>query len=63
MELLATIQPHAADESVFRTKREKINAQIALVYAQLKIEAPKTESADSRHQVMREVDTGRKPKN
>lgn len=39
--LLETIQPLVANESVFHTRRLKINAQIALVYEQLKDERPK----------------------
>jgi hypothetical protein len=41
VELLETIQPYVANESVFRTRRKKINAQLVLVYAQLKEERPK----------------------
>ena len=41
VELLETIQPHVANESIFHTKRVKINAQIAVVYVQLKSERPK----------------------
>lgn len=41
LELLDAIQPHVANESVFRTRRRKINAQLALAYAQLKQERPK----------------------
>lgn len=41
VQLLETIQPMVANESVFHTRRLKINAQIALVYEQLKVEKPK----------------------
>jgi hypothetical protein len=41
VELLESIQPYVANESVFRTRRKKINAQLVLVYAQLKEERPK----------------------
>lgn len=41
IELLETIQPHIASESVFHAKRVKINAQVGLVYAQLRAEQPK----------------------
>ena len=41
VELLESIQPHVADESVFRTRHRKINAQISLAYAQLRTEQPK----------------------
>jgi hypothetical protein len=44
VELLETIQPHVANESVFRTRRKKINAQLVLVYAQLKEERPKRQA-------------------
>ncbi|MBF9223857.1 hypothetical protein [Hymenobacter ruricola] len=38
--LLETIQPHVATDSVFHTRRLKINAQIARVYAELRAEKP-----------------------
>ena len=41
VQLLESIQPHLANESVFRTRRKKINAQITLAYAELKAEKPK----------------------
>ena len=41
MELLDSIKPHMANESVFRTRRKKINVQVALAYEQLKAERPK----------------------
>ncbi|WP_375437938.1 hypothetical protein [uncultured Hymenobacter sp.] len=41
VQLLETIQPLVTNESVFHTRRLKINAQIALVYEQLKDERPK----------------------
>lgn len=41
VKLLETIQPVVANDSVFHTRRLKINAQIALVYEQLKEERPK----------------------
>ncbi|GAA3967580.1 hypothetical protein [Hymenobacter antarcticus] len=41
VELLESIQPHVANESVFRTRHRKINAQISLAYAQLRAEQPK----------------------
>jgi hypothetical protein len=44
VELLETIQPYVANESVFRTRRKKINAQLILVYAQLKEERPKRQA-------------------
>lgn len=44
VELLETIQPYVANESVFRTRRKKINAQLVLVYAQLKEERPKRQA-------------------
>jgi hypothetical protein len=44
LELLDAIKPHASNESVFRTRRRKINAQLALAYAQLRQERPKRET-------------------
>jgi hypothetical protein len=44
VELLETIQPYVANESVFRTRRKKINAQLVLVYAQLREERPKRQA-------------------
>lgn len=41
VELLDTIQPYVSNESVFRTRRRKFDAQLALAYAQLKAEKPK----------------------
>lgn len=41
VEVLDAIRPHVTNESVFRTRRKKINAQIALAYEQLKTERPK----------------------
>lgn len=41
VELLESIQPHVANESVFRTRHRKLNAQISLAYAQLRAEQPK----------------------
>ena len=41
VELLESIQPHVVNESVFRTRHRKINAQISLAYAQLRAEQPK----------------------
>ena len=41
IELLESIQPHVANESVFRTRHRKLNAQISLAYAQLRAEQPK----------------------
>lgn len=41
LELLDSIKPHIANESVFRTRRKKINVQLALAYEQLKAERPK----------------------
>jgi hypothetical protein len=38
--LLEAIQPHTATDSVFHTRRLKINAEIARVYAELKAEKP-----------------------
>lgn len=42
--LLDTIQPHVASESVFHARRLKIQAHLALVYAELKTERPKREA-------------------
>lgn len=42
--LLDAIQPHVASESVFHTRRLKIQAHLALVYAELKTERPKREA-------------------
>lgn len=44
LELLDAIKPHATNESVFRTRRRKINAQLAVAYAQLRQERPKRET-------------------
>jgi hypothetical protein len=55
VELLETIQPHVANESIFHTKRVKINAQIALVYAQLKSERPKRKALMHAFKTMGEV--------
>jgi hypothetical protein len=44
VELLEAIQPHVVNESVFHTRRKKINAQIQLAYAQLKSEKPNREA-------------------
>ncbi|MDF7813334.1 hypothetical protein [Hymenobacter sp. YC55] len=41
VKLLETIQPVVVNDSVFHTRRLKINAQIALVYEQLREERPK----------------------
>lgn len=41
VKLLETIQPVVANDSVFHTRRLKINAQIALIYEQLREERPK----------------------
>ena len=38
--LLEAIQPHTATDSVFHTRRLKINAEIARVYAELRSEKP-----------------------
>ncbi|MBC6696840.1 hypothetical protein [Hymenobacter sp. BT190] len=43
LELLEAIKPHTTSESVFRTRRKKINAQLAIVYGQLRQERPKRE--------------------
>ena len=40
VELLESIQPHVVNESVFRTRHRKINAQISLAYAQLEPNSP-----------------------
>ena len=55
VELLETIQPHVTNESVFRTRRRKINAQIALVYAQLKTEKPRREALTHAFRLMGEL--------
>lgn len=44
LDLLNAIKPHTANESVFRTRRRKINAQLAVAYAQLRQERPKRET-------------------
>ena len=41
VKLLESIQPHVVNESVFRTRHRKINAQISLACAQLRAEQPK----------------------
>ena len=41
VKLLETIQPVVANDSVFHTRRLKINAQISLIYEQLREERPK----------------------
>ena len=55
VKLLETIQPHVANESVFRTRRKKINAQIAIVYAQLRTEKPKRETLTRAFQTIGEL--------
>jgi hypothetical protein len=40
-ELLESIQPLVANDSIFHTKRLKINAQMTRVYAELKADKPK----------------------
>jgi hypothetical protein len=55
LELLETIQPHVASESVFHTKRVKINAQMTLVYAQLKSERPKRKALIQAFKTMSDV--------
>jgi hypothetical protein len=51
-ELLDRIQPHLENDSVFSSRREKINAQLAIVRAQLKSEQPKHKAiADAFHTI------------
>jgi hypothetical protein len=45
MALLDAIQPQVASESVFRTRRKKIQAHLAVAYAELRVPQP-------RHQVL-----------
>ena len=53
--LLETIQPVVSNDSVFHTRRLKINAQIALVYEQLKEEKPKRKALTSAFKTMGEL--------
>lgn len=55
IELLETIQPQVANESIFHTKRVKINAQIALAYAQLKSERPKRKALTHAFKTMGDI--------
>ncbi|UOQ65455.1 hypothetical protein [Hymenobacter volaticus] len=52
VKLLETIQPVVANDSVFHTRRLKINAQIALIYEQLKEERPKRKALSSAFKTM-----------
>ncbi|MBX0290598.1 hypothetical protein K3G63_09130 [Hymenobacter sp. HSC-4F20] len=44
LELLERIKPHVGNNTVFSSRREKIDAQIALVYEQLKSDQPKRQA-------------------
>jgi len=55
VELLETIQPQVANESIFHTKRKKINAQIALAYVQLKSERPKRKALTHAFKTMGDI--------
>ncbi|RYU77218.1 hypothetical protein [Hymenobacter persicinus] len=44
LELLERIRPHMENDSVFTSRRDKLNAQMALAYAQLKADKPKHEA-------------------
>ncbi|HLK96724.1 MAG TPA: hypothetical protein VK364_03055 [Hymenobacter sp.] len=55
VKLLDAIQPHVTNESVFRTRRKKINAQIALVYEQLQEERPKRKKLTRAFKTMSEL--------
>ncbi|GAA3950473.1 hypothetical protein [Hymenobacter algoricola] len=44
MELIERIRPHTANDSVFSSRREKINAQLTIVCEQLKAEKPKRQA-------------------
>jgi hypothetical protein len=44
LELIERIRPHMENDSVFTSRREKINAQLAIVQQQLKADQPKREA-------------------
>lgn len=55
VQLLDTIQPHLTNESVFHTRRLKINAQFAVACEQLKMERPKRKVLTHAFQIMGEL--------
>ncbi|QDA58961.1 hypothetical protein [Hymenobacter jejuensis] len=55
VKLLDAIQPHVAHESVFRTRRKKIQAHLALVYTELHSERPKREALTHAFQTLADL--------
>jgi hypothetical protein len=55
VKLLDTIQPHVASESVFRTRRKKIQAHLAVVRAELHAPRPKHKVLTHAFQVLTEL--------
>lgn len=55
IKLLDTIQPHVANESVFRTRRKKIQAHLAVVRAELQAPRPKRQVLTHTFQALTEL--------
>jgi hypothetical protein len=55
VELLETIQPHVANDSVFHLRRLKIQAEVAAVQAQLKAEKPSRKALVQAFRTMKEL--------
>jgi hypothetical protein len=55
VQLLDTIQPHVANESVFRTRRKKIQAHLAVVRAELHAPRPKRQVLTHAFQALTEL--------
>jgi ABC-type uncharacterized transport system YnjBCD ATPase subunit len=55
VQLLDTIQPHVANESVFRTRRKKIQAHLAVVRAELQTPRPKRQVLTHTFQALTEL--------
>lgn len=55
VQLLDTIQPHVANESVFRTRRKKIQAHLATVRAELHAPRPKRQVLTHTFQALTEL--------
>jgi len=55
VKLLEAIQPHVASESVFRTRRKKIQAHFAIAYHELKQERPKRQALSHAFQTLGEL--------
>jgi hypothetical protein len=55
VKLLETIQPHVVSESVFRTRRKKIQAHLALAYQELQQERPKRQALTHAFKILGEL--------